>query len=278
MIFIGLPPEADGDDHRLDVLTSHPKWSPHKDVWVTAYKAYRYNNGDPWKIAPAVFDPAITDDQAKLYKARAQREPIANIRRMEDLPCCPVCGSKTTSTVDHYLPKDAYGEFCIMIANLVPACSHCNTGAKGSVVKGVTEGERFIHPYYDEFANDVLWQVEVQPPFAAATFRAVPAAALADDVLSIVTFHLANTLKEPFHIEMRTQWKALPRLIRKANPAVTAVTSEMASAWLGTLLTFCEDTEGCNGWRTALYRGIHSNEVAIGYIAAMATVTELPPT
>ncbi|WP_456797488.1 HNH endonuclease [Bradyrhizobium sp. USDA 4473] len=90
------------------------------------------------------------------------------------LQSCPMCGSSVTGSVDHFLPKEDFPEFSLMAANLVPACSHCNSGAKRQTYKGASADERFLHPYFDALAAKPLWLTKIIGPYSAARFEAAP--------------------------------------------------------------------------------------------------------
>lgn len=63
---------------------------------------------------------------------------------------CPYCGFGQVTTLDHYLSKARYPEFSVLPANLVPACSVCNSKKGSSVVEEDTE---ISHPYFE--ANEI---------------------------------------------------------------------------------------------------------------------------
>lgn len=65
---------------------------------------------------------------------------------------CPLCGHRTVSTLDHYLPKAHFPSLAVVPFNLVPACSDCNK-LKLSVVPKTTE-EQTLHPYYDDATSE----------------------------------------------------------------------------------------------------------------------------
>ena len=65
---------------------------------------------------------------------------------------CPLCGHRTVSTLDHYLPKSRYLVLAVTPLNLVPACSDCNK-FKSSIFPSCSE-EALIHPYFDNIESD----------------------------------------------------------------------------------------------------------------------------
>lgn len=66
---------------------------------------------------------------------------------------CPLCGRRTVSTLDHYLPKTQYPIFAITPFNLVATCYDCNKSKSDKLV--TTREEEGIHPYYDNFDDDI---------------------------------------------------------------------------------------------------------------------------
>ncbi|MBE8717495.1 hypothetical protein C4F51_09865 [Cellvibrio sp. KB43] len=74
-----------------------------------------------------------------------------------------MCGGLGNGTLDHYLPKDDYPEYSFFSKNLVPACS-CNS-LRRKAVKGVVSPSRAIHPYFDDFLSDRLYQAVFKGQF-----------------------------------------------------------------------------------------------------------------
>ncbi len=72
---------------------------------------------------------------------------------------CPLCGHRTVSTLDHYLPKAQFPLLAVIPFNLIPACSDCNK-LKLNVVPKTTE-EQTLHPYYDDATSDQWLFAEV---------------------------------------------------------------------------------------------------------------------
>ncbi|GAW86881.1 conserved hypothetical protein [Bathymodiolus platifrons methanotrophic gill symbiont] len=83
---------------------------------------------------------------------------------------CPLCGQRTVSTLDHYLPKARFPLLVVVPFNLVPACYDCNK-LKRSTVPTTTE-EQTLHPYYDDVTS-VQWlfaEVVKGPPVSISFF------------------------------------------------------------------------------------------------------------
>jgi hypothetical protein len=115
---------------------------------ASCYHAYRIHGGNPWSIAGSKFSEAMGAIQQKLYE---NRKSVARFKRLrgQQVSSCPMCGSSVTGALDHFLPKEAFPEFSVMAANLVPACTSCNSSVKGRTYKGASPAEWLIHPYFD---------------------------------------------------------------------------------------------------------------------------------
>ncbi|WGE54818.1 hypothetical protein NYR70_09300 [Actinobacillus equuli subsp. equuli] len=59
---------------------------------------------------------------------------------------CPYCGGiNEPNTLDHYLPRAKYAQYSILLRNLIPSCTQCNSNHKS-----IHSNILFIHPYLDE--------------------------------------------------------------------------------------------------------------------------------
>lgn len=213
----------------------------------------------------------MSDLQYKLYDKRKGGGPIRRIRQTKGLLSCPMCGSPTTGSIDHLLPRAVYPEFSIMRANLVPACTHCNSANKGNKHRGDAQPERFIHPYYDQFADQPLWLVRFNAPLAAATFDAEPLPTLQDPVLSIVRYHLTNVLGEAFTRRMETFWSTYPGGIAVVAQAQgTPITLPFVINQVQVDLQRRIMTFGVNGWEPAFLRGLEGSPAALTHVTQRA--------
>lgn len=73
---------------------------------------------------------------------------------------CPLCGQRSVSTLDHFLPKSDFPSLVVLPLNLVPACSDCNK-AKLDKIPG-RETEQTLHPYYDNVTQQQWLFAEVK--------------------------------------------------------------------------------------------------------------------
>lgn len=256
--------DQDEDDALLSIL-ARPEFSPHATQWKGAYQDYRKGKGDPWALTPATFNPSIKTEQIALYDSKRRTLPLRRIRQTPGLPCCPMCGSPSIGTLDHYLPKEEYPEFAVLPSNLLPTCSLCNSGSKGRTYKGMTHGERFLHPYFDQVADKAFWHIVVHPPYGAPTFQPIADTDVDDAMLSMVNFHLREIFGETFHTHVATYWSQLPASLADH---IKEEGKTLDQAW-ATELRWSSRTLGVNGWRAALIRGATGDPMARGYVESL---------
>jgi 5-methylcytosine-specific restriction endonuclease McrA len=273
MQHLPLPVTAAADEAEVNKLAKQAYWQPHQAAWIATYQTYQANAGSPFALIAHDFGPGVGERQYALYDNRKKSGELKRMRKKAGLKSCPICGSPVTGSLDHYLPRDLYREFSIMRANLVPACMHCNSSTKGTIVHG-GEPRRFIHPYYDAWAGDVLWFVEIVPPYKAVTFKPRPMPQLPEPRDQIVAFHLDNVLGTQFELSMATYWSSLPGQIKLRDPelAVASVTAQLQQE-----LRVALHAGGANCWLAALLRGILISPGSIEHLRQEAIAFQLPP-
>jgi 5-methylcytosine-specific restriction endonuclease McrA len=263
--YLPLPATVAEERAVLAKLAKQAMWAPHLADWQAAYDAYHLAGGDPHVLGKSAFDVVTGAAQAKLYEGRRRTVPLEAIRRQVGLLSCPVCGSSSQGSLDHYLPKEDFGEFSIMRANLIPACSHCNSDEKGTVYKGVGS-TRLLHPYYDDWLDAALWRVRIVPPFAAPTFEPEAMPGLAGGRPAIVAFHLSTVIGRQFRISMANWWSTLPAALSlRLRPPVTRAALD---AQLVEDLAVADATTGTNSWQTAALRGLAADAAAVADVLA----------
>jgi hypothetical protein len=72
---------------------------------------------------------------------------------------CPLCGQGRVNALDHYLPQSKYPGYVVNPANLVPACIDCNSAKRAKFPR--SPEEQTIHPYFDNFTQDVWLHARV---------------------------------------------------------------------------------------------------------------------
>lgn len=275
MIKIDAPLAAD-DDAYLKKLCGQQPWPSHHVLWQMAYANYRRHKGNPWQVARTNFIPDVSAEQTDLYKSRSSSEWIVKIRHMQ-LQSCPMCGSSVTGSVDHYLPKEDFPEFSVMAANLVPACSHCNSGVKGRTFRGATPNERFLHPYFDALAGKPLWLTRIIPPYQAAQFEPAPMPGLSSNNRELVQFHLRHVLGPQFHRNAANLWATYPQHLRDEVEGTAPVSSALARKEVARSLRRSISTSGANSWNASFFRGLSEDEDARKYLACTARTLKATP-
>jgi 5-methylcytosine-specific restriction endonuclease McrA len=263
---LSFPATAADDEAALTNLARKPQWAPHKDDWIKAYRTYHQEQGSPFTIVAHDFGEGISKLQYGLYDARRKSGEIGRMRGKKGLLSCPVCGSPVTGSLDHYLPRHAFPEFSIMRANLIPACTHCNSGVKGRTLHGGAP-RRFIHPYFDSWAAGELWFVAIEAPYAAPTFRPVPLPNLNSSNDEIVAFHLENVLGDQFHLSMGNEFSTYPNqiLIQQPKPDLACVREHVQNDLKRAVVSL-----GRNSWKAAFLRGLCSDQNALDNVLQRA--------
>ena len=267
MLSLKPPATAKAEDAVIIALTRRRLWSPFTTHWTRVYARYRRYRGNPWLIFPdPMFKPA-KKRLAGLYKRRSAAGTLALTRRARGLDCCAMCGSHHNGTLDHYLPKAEYPEYAILPSNLVPACTHCNSGVKGVSVKGATPVERYFHPYFDKAARHPLWRATITAPYPAATFTAVPLPHFGARRRRQVAFHLKGVTGEVFEDYCAKQFGNLPEAVRiRIGPAPT---ESDFKAEIRTRLKEHQAMFGINAWMSGLLRGVLSDPAAMTYLRSL---------
>lgn len=257
-------PSPDSDDiDAVKKICLDPFWVSHQKLWLRSYANYLRRRGNPWHLLPAAFSDDVRALLYLLYDKRKRSKAFIKIRNTPGLLSCPVCGSPTTGTLDHYLPRTVYPEFAIFRANLVPACNHCNSSGKGSSFKG-NFPERFLHPYFDGWAQQPLWLVRFVPPYGAVTFETRPVPNLSYRKTKIVAFHLERVMGEQLHLFLAGKFSTLPNAMaeRLAGPiSLGQFYSELATEF-----RIARSTRGQNSWEAAFFRGLLIDAKAVQHL------------
>jgi hypothetical protein len=83
-----------------------------------------------------------------------ERDTYDKLKSLARFGRCPLCGQRDVKTLDHYLPRASFPEFCVTPANLVPSCTDCNK-AKLDYVADCYDRQSF-HPYFDDWSGVIL--------------------------------------------------------------------------------------------------------------------------
>jgi hypothetical protein len=196
------------------------------------------------------------DELIKVYTLRmvpkkARGRPIYD--RILSTPVngrCPFCGIGTVNTLDHFLPKTHFPVFSVTPNNLVPACTWCQ-GEKLEYF-ATSAGDQLLHPYFDNFDQDVWLAADVVTGSPAAfRYYTSPPAGWPEDDKARVASHLKElNLAFLFSSNAGSRLAEIRARLTKlhdaggANAVRAHLREELASS----------EEDHKNSWVTAMYR------------------------
>lgn len=142
-------------------------------------------------VTRAEMEKVYTDRMAK--EGTPGRPIYEKLKASAPYGICPLCGQRTVSTLDHYLPKANFPTLVVLPYNLIPACSDCNKDKLAKVPE--TAETQTLHPYYDNVANEQWLYAEIIQTTPASIRFFVNAPADWDDILKARVQHHFETLK-----------------------------------------------------------------------------------
>jgi hypothetical protein len=104
--------------------------------------------------AQNVSDDDLADVYERVLVQGGERSTYDRLKAGARFGLCPLCAQRDVMTLDHYLPRASFPEFCVTPPNLLPCCSDCNK-AKLHHVPDRYETQSF-HPYFDDWSGVVL--------------------------------------------------------------------------------------------------------------------------
>lgn len=243
--------------------------TPHIPDIQVRYNAYISHQGDPWIVeTDHSFDPFRKQLQS-LYKNPPVALAFITALRNSVQGACPVCGRDSIGTLDHYLPKASYAEFSFYSRNLIPACDRCNN-ARNNLVRGISYGERPLHPYFDAFAERRIMTIRAEPDWRAPRLTPIPFDVDGDELV-VVQWHIENVIR-PAGIDayLTSLWGSL---VNEPEPFIGSVASSEAVASNLEQLVKMEVAAGKsqNCWRSCFYHGLMINNDALDYLAGLVT-------
>lgn len=173
---------------------------------------------------------------------------------------CAYCTAYTVSTLDHYLPKDPYPEFCVLPINLIPCCSGsgCN---KSRDFKDQAGARALVHPYFDPIpakARLLVAKVYVK--------RGLPEAAFSVNIPSRKGRAFAELYARHFELlsleehYSRAAVDALSEMARVIRTWSSGLKREDVRTKLEAQATADEQALGANHFKAALARGAADSE------------------
>lgn len=238
-------------------------------------RLYLERQGNPELINPInLRNYTDTDEEAikrkssliGLYSPEKDKLPFSQLEHMRKnngLVVCPSCGEPgRPRTLDHYLPKDNFPEFSVVLLNLTPMCDWCQ-GEK--LVDYITQDglKRYIHPYFDD-VDRYLFLITFKPPYITPVIDVSINKEIPEKLQRLVESHLEGVdflarFKEFFKTKFRN-------ILRKARNC-----REPESVKLRKFLQDCLEMEtfnSKNSWDAIVYRSILADEQMMSYLEA----------
>ncbi|RVI51052.1 hypothetical protein CN115_25205 [Sinorhizobium meliloti] len=254
-----------------ELLKSYPHLQQHVPAIKAGYVQYIAADGNVRTINKVPLPKPIEDYLKDLYGSPpGDIAHIGGIREESDPDCCPMCGSFHSGTLDHVMPKAQYASFAIFGRNLVPACK-CNTKRTSSII-GANEGERILHPYFDDILSERLIAAQFED------LGSVPRVTLRLLVepnslhYAAVCFHIDNVVRRTSILShISKSWK---KMLRRPSVAAAELRHDPPSlAVLREILAFelsrQDDTHGSkNNWQSVFISGLLEAHVLDWLLAA----------
>lgn len=184
--------------------------------------------------------------------------------RLEDLrarilastQACPYCGFGEVKDLDHYLPRNTYGELAIYPRNLVPSCGPCNN-AKRAIYPDMpaAHGPGLIHAYFQLLPDEDFLHADVDfdvDGTLAVTFR-VDNPAMDPLLAAKLQFQLDRLkLNARYRAQVNKYLSEQRTAMLMLHTAGDAVFSEFLQRSSSALVA----SYGRNDWRVALLRAL----------------------
>jgi len=155
----------------------------------------------------------------------ALKKEIKDVQPLRLLKYCPMCGTTSPSTFDHYLPAVRFPEFAVHGLNLIPCCAKCNSTKDDDWL--TTTGQRqYLHAYLDDIPNFI---------FLAATLHVSPTLNGVGATFSLQKPHAINQTKWEL---IETHFNRL-RLLERYN--------ELSNDEIGEIIASCKSYIAAGG-------------------------------
>lgn len=250
-----------------------------KSDWTSATDTYNQNCGDPKLIQPLILRRYTdTDEDASkrkvsligLYSPKKDKLPysiLENMRKNHGLIFCPSCGeSGRPRTLDHYLPKNVFPEYSVVLLNLTPMCDWCQ-GEKLTDYITADGLKCYIHPYFDD-VDKPLFSITFNPPYVTPTIGLLINSDIDPELKRLVISHLAGIdFLERYKDYFRTKYRSI---LRKAGRCRAPNSTNLRNYLEENLESELDNSK--NSWEVVLYRSILADARIMNYLE----VGELP--
>ena len=235
---------------------------------LNAYNDYDMHEGNPHALMPVKMNKVEAHALKLLYGTELGEYVFLDaLRTAGKSKLCPVCGSQSGATLDHYLPKTTYPEYSAYSWNLIPACFDCNTH-HSDTCSGTAPNERMIHPYYDKFVDQRILSVDITSPYWGAKVSFVPFGVKGAD-RDICAWHIENVInKTSGPARIGDIWGNIVRdkisvqEVFGKHKDLPGLRGAVKSAMLSSDVMF----GGKNNWQSALLHGIQKNRSVLNWM------------
>ena len=261
------------EDKFIDLVVSERTIEPNKTffrryspIWKERVNEYIVKSGNPELVSNSL--AVITSEKTKfinLYSHPSDtsaQKPILDNLRERSIQICPCCGEDgTPNTLDHYLPKDKYPEFSILSKNLFPMCDICQ-GKKSTKDTDNLNQRIFIHPYYDDFINNQILNLVIEPPYQSPiNFFLVVNDILHIDQQNLVNRHITELgIHQRYSKYFRDQYFRILRVvsdIRNNGDDVVVMLNQFARM---------AKLKSINSWEHIFYSSVINDEDLIHFL------------
>jgi hypothetical protein len=270
-------PEEDSLDILKNIIRERHKYRPFydrvtKDL-ISQAEMFIEHKGNPLMLTPLDLnnytDSEEESDKRKksligLYTPNNGKLPFSQLevmRKRNGLVVCPSCGEPgRPRTLDHYLPKDIFPEFSVLLLNLTPMCDWCQ-GEK--LADYITEDgqKRYIHPYFDD-VDRVLFSITFMPPFSTPSIDIAVNEEIPKELSSLVKYHLEGVdFLARFKEYFRTRYISVLRRAKASREDGNKSLRDLLTLFLEN-----EEEKSINSWDAVLYRSILENDELMGYL------------
>jgi hypothetical protein len=277
MVMYLHPPEVE-DDGFIEAVVQERQGGSNADFfndihaeWKARVQVYVGAKGNPAIVKPW---PGVGPHKKKfqnLYlspQKNSIQKPVLERLRSRALQLCPACGEDgTPNTLDHYLPKEIFPEFSITPANLFPMCDACQ-GEKSTKTVNADNERLFLHPYFDQFADEQVVVLEIGRPFESPTTIVIKPHSGLDEAQSLlISRHIHELdIARRYHRFFRDEYLHLLRLVHSSREKGQDVRRNLEMFREYAL------SKSANSWRHVFYAGVLADAELMSYLE----IEELP--
>ncbi|WP_157646331.1 hypothetical protein [Burkholderia ubonensis] len=256
---------------RNERLSSYPLLAVQLNAMKARYDEYVMGRGDPWAVdAPLPLPEALIEALKGHYASPPKCLEFFDALRTSGSPdVCAMCGSLKAGTLDHVFPKDVYPELAIFSRNLVPACD-CNS-KRGTRYRGEENGERTLHPYFDDVLESRLAYVQFSGKLESplATIQGIERDLTPEQVLAL-RFHIESILKRSSLVTWASEkWATFhrePEALLLDLPEGHVTVDDVRRGLERRLKGSDKEHRTPNNWYSMVFYGVLHSEGAVAYV------------